>query len=282
MDELYSRPEAYEALYADYDDDIRYIIEWVRASLGLQKSPADSRSSAHFGQAPLRRGVIELACGAGRIAGPLASELPETWQVTGVDISSPMIELARRRWPEKSSGGRSGSGTGAALCWLEADILDPAAMAPLYASADALILAANSLAHFTYPALRRRLYRMQSALLAPGGRGFCAVLTSDSFADSEAGLIEVGRSDPADAGDAWDVYEESRAAGHVQLVNWYFVSDSGEADFENRFELCRFSPGQLAQELEQAGFAVQSLPGGSGRFASRDGDFWEILVYTQR
>ncbi len=65
MDELYSRPEAYEALYADYDDDIRYIIEWVRASLGLQKYPADSRSSAHFGQAPLRRGGIELASVAG-------------------------------------------------------------------------------------------------------------------------------------------------------------------------------------------------------------------------
>ena len=45
-----------------------------------------------FGDAPLR--VLDLGCGSGIIAVMLGLQRP-TWQITGIDVQAPLIELAR-------------------------------------------------------------------------------------------------------------------------------------------------------------------------------------------
>ncbi|PCD85092.1 SAM-dependent methyltransferase [Lysinibacillus fusiformis] len=68
--QTYNNPSDYDALYANYQDDLHYIQRY----LGTKKDP-----------------IIELACGTGRIAIPLATHgIP----VFGIDLHEGMIQHA--------------------------------------------------------------------------------------------------------------------------------------------------------------------------------------------
>ncbi len=68
--QTYNNPSDYDALYANYQDDLHYIQRY----LGTKKDP-----------------IIELACGTGRIAIPLATHgIP----VFGIDLQEGMIQHA--------------------------------------------------------------------------------------------------------------------------------------------------------------------------------------------
>ncbi|HEX5379380.1 MAG TPA: class I SAM-dependent methyltransferase [Phenylobacterium sp.] len=76
-----------------------------------QLAPLGRRVMRELDLAPGQR-VLDIGCGAGQTSLQLAEAVGPTGQVTGVDISRPMLEVARRRVP--------GAGAGKAT-FLEAD-----------------------------------------------------------------------------------------------------------------------------------------------------------------
>ncbi|MES2767417.1 MAG: class I SAM-dependent methyltransferase [Bacteroidota bacterium] len=84
-----------------------------------------------LGQAKIFGGkVLELACGTGRIAIPLALDGND---VTGIDISAEMLEIARKK----------SQSVGISAKWIHADMRDFS----LKEKFDCIILAGNSLCH---------------------------------------------------------------------------------------------------------------------------------------
>jgi SAM-dependent methyltransferase len=256
VNELYSRPEIYESLFDDFDEDVKYIAGIIAGE------PARPPGL-----------VLELACGGGRVIGALARRLPPGWAFAGADLSPAMLDRARARWGE--GGGGRGKGW---IDWFQADILETGVLPEFHARCGVVLLVANSLGHFTEGDQRKKLYANVQRWLAPTGIGICAVLTAGSFADSESGLVEVGSARDAD-GTGFEVYESSHRDGDAQIIKWSFLSDDGDRDFENTFRLARFEQGQLETELLDAGFSVLREPDGSG---GNDGNFWDICVYRHR
>jgi len=249
MNELYNNPALYDGLFDDMRRDTEFVLEKLTAHL---VSP--------------RHRVVELAAGSGRIAAELAASHPDDLSCIAVDISEGMMSRGKRRYARLNN-----------LSWVHGDILDVGTYQLLGRGIySGVILAANSLAHFIERRQRLIIHRESVRLLECGGIGICAVMTQDSFSDSECGTVFVGTTGTVD-GESYDVYETSRRTSDgSQLVRWYFVSDSGEADFENQFHLARFSRGQLADELRQSGALILETASG---FEPGEKN-WEICVYT--
>ncbi|MFQ5720817.1 MAG: class I SAM-dependent methyltransferase, partial [Acidobacteriota bacterium] len=94
--------------------------------------------------------VLDLACGAGRTTGPLHAA---GFTVTGIDLSSPLIEAARQRFPDLDL--RVGD-------FSDLDLPD--------ASYDAVLISFNGL-DYAFPASQRaRALRECARVLVPGGR----------------------------------------------------------------------------------------------------------------
>lgn len=102
---------------------------------------------------PARGELLELGCGTGRLAAALAGPAR---RVTGVDISLPMLDLARRR--------RTPS-----LHLVCADLLAP----PLSGSFTAILIAYNTLNLLTSKEAVRRCLRHCHSLLVAGGLLLC-------------------------------------------------------------------------------------------------------------
>jgi SAM-dependent methyltransferase len=86
QDQIHKTRIAYDVVAADYADLARDQLSqatWDRAVLG---------GFAEIATGP----VLEVGCGPGRIAGHLAGL---GMQVSGIDISPGMVEVARREWP---------------------------------------------------------------------------------------------------------------------------------------------------------------------------------------
>lgn len=80
----------YDADFHDYHDDVPFLIEMARRTGGP---------------------ILELMCGTGRVLLPLASA---GYEITGVDISPAMLEIARANLAE--------AGLGAGVTLIEADV----------------------------------------------------------------------------------------------------------------------------------------------------------------
>ena len=82
-------------------EDIRAVYDRQAETWDADRSRVffEARWLSAFGDALPRGGkVLDLGCGAGE---PIAAWLMgEGFEVTGADFSDPMLEIARRRWPE--------------------------------------------------------------------------------------------------------------------------------------------------------------------------------------
>ncbi len=253
--EIYRRAHIYESLFQDYRDDI----DWVEGYLLNEPAP---------GEGPLC--VLEMACGAGRIVGGLQKRIrgwgipnqsPEFW---GVDISSDMIALAARRYPE--------------IKWIYGDILSPGMGGPPAGFYSHVLLMANTLAHFIHAKERETIYANMERLLRDGGQAMVAVMTVESFAESEESAVMVG-SCRDETGEIFDVYEQSRKISQgEQTLHWYFLSRGGKKDFETSFSLARFTRGQIGGELKSRGAEIILNTHG---YETRclDQKLWDIYVY---
>ena len=99
--------------------------------------------------------ILDLACGYGRIAVPLARR---GFQVTGLDLSEPLLDVARERAAQ----------AGVHVAWRHADMRDlPAEWSGQF---DAIISIWNSFGYFANDRENQRVLASAAQALKPGGR----------------------------------------------------------------------------------------------------------------
>ncbi|MBA3348690.1 MAG: class I SAM-dependent methyltransferase [Actinobacteria bacterium] len=178
--------------------------------------------------------VVELACGTGRIAVPVAQA---GITVIGVDASLGMLEVARER--------AAAAGVGAILDLRPGDLREP----PVTERVPLVLIPFRSLLHMTTEADRERALAAAYGLLAPGGR-----LIFDVFApDSEDIEVTHGR---------W----LEREPGIFERADW----DAGErtltlsvrrGEEASTMVLAWLAPVEWRRLLERAGFTVEAQYG---------------------
>lgn len=125
--------------------------------------------------------VLELACGSGRLALPLAAAGHD---VTGVDSSAELLRILAGRLAEPTAARLRGT-----VALVEADVL----ALPLNRRYQAVVLGATSVRLFD-GAQRRELFSAVHDLLLPGGR--FVVSTARSTDEAGAGSADQGRHGP--------------------------------------------------------------------------------------
>ena len=174
---LYKDAEFYDAEFADRSYDLDF---YLRQAVRIEGS------------------VLELACGTGRIAIPIAQAGLE---VAGLDVSQPMLERARRK----------ASAQGLRVDWHLADCRN----FKLGRSFDLIIMVSNALQHLHDADSLAASFTRVREHLKPGGRFIFDVMNPDprklerpydlryrhkTFHESKGDLIEVdarSRYDPA-------------------------------------------------------------------------------------
>jgi SAM-dependent methyltransferase len=173
--------------------------------------------------------VVELACGTGRIAVPVAKA---GVHVIGVDASTAMLEVAREY----------AGAEGVELDLRAGDMREP----PVPERVPLVLIPFRSLLHMTTEAERLRVLTAARALLRPGGR-----LVFDVFAPS-----------PADVEDTHGRWLE-REPGIFERADW----DEGartltlsvrRGEEASTMELAWLSPAEWRRLLDRAGFELEA------------------------
>ena len=196
----------YDPWSASVTEDIEFYVEEARASGGP---------------------VVELACGTGRIAVPVAKA---GIRVIGVDASAGMLAIAREYAAAEN----------VELDLRLGDMRDP----PVVEHVPLVLIPFRSLLHMTSEPERLRALRAARGLLAPGGR-----LVFDVFAP--------GPEDVADTHGRW----LERERGIFERADW----DEGNrtltlsvrrGEEASTMQLAWLSPPEWRQLLDRAGFDV--------------------------
>ena len=178
--------------------------------------------------------VVELACGTGRIAVPIAEA---GIAVIGVDSSNGMLEVARER--------AAAAGVDALVDLRLGDLREP----PVPERVSLVLIPFRSLLHMTKEADRERALRAVHHLLLPGGR-----LIFDVFApgadDVEATHGRWVEREP-------DIFE--RAVWDEDERTLTLSVRRGEA--ASTMRLAWLAPIEWRRLLERAGFAVEAQYG---------------------
>ena len=176
--------------------------------------------------------VVELACGTGRIAVPIAKA---GVRVIGVDASTAMLAVAREY----------AAAEGVELELRHGDLREP----PVRERVPLVLIPFRSLLHMTTETERLRALRAARSLLHPGGR-----LVFDVFAPSAA--------DVEDTHGRW----LEREPGIFERASW----DEGartltlsvrRGEEASTMELAWLSPAEWRMLLDRAGFEVEALYG---------------------
>ena len=229
-------PSPYDSIARLYDpwsasvtEDVEFYVEEARAS----GSP-----------------VVELACGTGRIAVPIAKA---GIGVIGVDGSEAMLEVAREY--------ARAEGVAELLDLRHGDLREP----PVAERVPLVLIPFRSLLHMTTEADRLRALTAARELLLPGGR-----LVFDVFAPSRADVVDThGR---------W----LEREPGIFERADW----DEGErtltlsvrrGDEASTMLLAWLSPPEWRRLLDRAGFDIEAQ---WGWFDRRPYDGGEDVVFA--
>jgi SAM-dependent methyltransferase len=197
--------------------------------------------------------VVELAVGTGRIAVPIAAA---GIQVIGVDSSTRMLEVCRRRADE--------AGVAERLDLRAGDIVGP----PVHERVPLVICPFRSYLHLHEAETRLRAVRAARELLVPGGR-----LIFDVFAPS--------RDDIEETHARW----LEREPGIFERADWdepsrtLTLSVRGPTG-ESTMQLAWVSAGEWYETLEAAGFEVERLYGWFDYRPYRRGN--EDMVFVAR
>ena len=231
--------------YADFYD-------WENARTMARRDVAFWSRAAAAAGGP----VLELGCGTGRVTVPVA----RVTQLTGIDLSAPMLERARARLRRARLGRRARLVRGDIRRLPFAPAQFGLVMAP-YGILQSLVDDAD---------LRATL-RATAAVLRPGGQ-----LVMELVADLPAwreyrnqtrlrGWRAGGRSHVT----LIESVRQDRARG-LTLFEQEFIERTGRATSSRRFSLAfrTLSVAQMASRLERAGLRV------AARLGSYDGDPW--------
>jgi SAM-dependent methyltransferase len=201
--------------------------------------------------------VLELGCGTGRIAVPLAAAGHD---VTAVDIDPAMLERARRR---ADAAGAAAQGR---LEFVEADLLG--LELPTAGTFRLALIALNSLFLLASRSSQRQAFATMATHLAPGGLAVADIWLpdADDLARFDGRLIlEYERTDPASKALVTKVAaaQHDAASGIVNLTSIYEEGHQGTsaARFVRRDALRLVSADELRDFAESAGLVVETLAG---------------------
>jgi SAM-dependent methyltransferase len=202
--------------------------------------------------------ILELGCGTGRVAVPLAAAGHE---VTAVDIDPLMLERARRR------ADAAGVTIGGRIDFVEADMLG--LDLPSGGSFRLAIIALNSLFLLATRAAQREAFATMARHLARGGLAVVDIWLpdADDLARFDGRLIlEYERRDPESQVLVTKVAaaQHDAASGIVNLTSIYEEGDQGTspARYVRRDALRLVSADELRDFAESAGLEVETLAGG--------------------
>ena len=186
--------------------------------------------------------MLELACGTGRIAIPLAKA---GLKVTGIDLSVGMLDAARRKAAVES----------APVTWLEADMRN----FDLGATFSTIILAANALCHLLTIADFEACTACVRKHLAPGGQFIvdvfvpnCVILTRDP-----AGRFVMSEYDDPDGKGRIVVTERNLYEADTQInrITTYHAWPTGE-QVVGELNMRMYFPQELDALLKYNGLPV--------------------------
>jgi SAM-dependent methyltransferase len=202
--------------------------------------------------------ILELGCGTGRVAVPLAAA---GHQVTAVDIDPAMLERARRR------AAAAGAAIGGRIEFIEADMLG--LDLPSGGSFRLAIIALNSLFLLATRAAQREAFATMARHLASGGIAVVDIWLpdADDLARFDGRLIlEYERRDPEANALVTKIAaaQHDASSGIVNLTSIYEEGDQGAspARYVRRDALRLVSADELRDFAESAGLEVETLAGG--------------------
>lgn len=188
--------------------------------------------------------ILELACGTGRLSIPLARE---GFDVTGLDISKPMLHYARKK------------AAGLDISWVEADCRD-FKMDREFAF---IFLGYNSLSHLhDLDSLERCFSRVREHLRDDGHFAidvFNPNLTLLSRDPDKRFLVNT-YEDPLGRGmvSKWESNEYD-AKEQVNHIRWYY--ELGNEEFIEKLDMRIFFPQELDALLKYNGFTIEEKYG---------------------
>ena len=201
--------------------------------------------------------ILELGCGTGRIAVPLAAA---GHAVTAIDIDPAMLERARRLADATGAAARD------RIAFVEADMIGLAL--PSAGTFSLAIIALNSLFLLATRSAQREAFVTMARHLAPGGLAVVDVWLpdADDLARFDGRLIlEYERTDPESDHLVTKVAaaQHDAASGIVNLTSIYEQGDQGSspARFVRRDALRLVSADELGDFAESSGLQVETLAG---------------------
>jgi 2-polyprenyl-3-methyl-5-hydroxy-6-metoxy-1,4-benzoquinol methylase len=208
-------------------------------------------------EAPGRR-LLDLACGHGRISLPLARA---GWQVTGLDLSTPSLQIAREASDRE----------GLELEWVRGDMRDPPP-GPF----DAAVSMWTAFGYFEDDADNQRVLDAVAEALAPGGLLLVDVVNllalarrfrDRSWERREEGTIFLQEHE-------YDILTGRNRA------RWTFIRGDGETS-ELVHSVRTYAPHELAAMLGRAGLEV------AGAWGDFEGgelslDSWRLILLGRR
>jgi SAM-dependent methyltransferase len=201
--------------------------------------------------------ILELGCGTGRVAVPLAAA---GHQVTAVDIDPAMLERARRR------AAAAGAAVGGRIEFVEADMLGLDLQSA--GSVRLANIAQNSLFLLATRAAQRESFATMARHLASGGLAVVDIWLpdADDLARFDGRLIlEYERRDPEANALVTKIAaaQHDASSGIVNLTSIYEEGEQGAspARFVRRDALRLVSADELRDFAESAGLEVETLAG---------------------
>lgn len=243
-DELYREGRHYDLQHKDFVDDIPFYVK---------------QAEVHGGS------VLELACGTGRIAIPIAMR---GFDITGLDVSEGMLKQA----------GTKAVTEGVDIKWVRADCRD----FHLHRSFNLILLAFNSIAHL------HELEDIEGCLacvkehLEPAGRFILEIFNPrlDILIRDPSERYPAGEyPDPDGRGEVVitenNVYDR---ASQINMIKWYYRIDGCSEETVADLNMRIYYPQELDALLRYNGFTIGSKFGDFDESPFESDSLRQILV----
>ncbi len=223
------------------------------------REPPEVEGLVSFLALPPEGRILDLACGYGRIAVPLARR---GFQVTGLDLSEPLLAVARERAVQ----------AGATVEWRRADMRDiPSEWSGQF---DAVISVWNSFGYFADDHENQRVLASAAQALKPGGRLLIDVSNRDR-------VVSAYRARDWDERDGLVMLQE-RAFDPVRGLNrtgltWHEDGQRRQVHLAVRL----YTPTELTRLVAAAGLRPVAYCGDwTGTELTREG--WHIILIAEK
>ncbi len=188
--------------------------------------------------------VLELACGSGRLTIPLANE---GVQITGMDLSEPMLDLAKWKASQR----------GVTIRFLQGDMRS----FELGEKFKLIVIPAQSLSHLHTRTEIEDCFACVRRHLADEGRFLIELFNSSVrlLARETGQRYPIGQYDSPNGGAPIFVTTHVRydAASQVNHIRWFFREEGSHEETELSLEMRQFFPQEMDALLWYNGFLIE-------------------------